>query len=290
MTIEAQTLLYQGRRIAYSDSGPHDGLPVLLCHGLPGSHVQIPDVAVLHQHHVRMIIIDRPGFGLSDPQVGRSIAGWRHDALAVLDELRIEQVVLLPFSAGTPYALALAHMHPTRVSRIHIVSGMGPAVQRDVAQMSWFNRIQHSFGHTIPDAITNVVAGISNVIVGKGAKAIPLGLWLMRNVFTPVENHYSRAPEGQVFRDMLAMSFHQGYHSYLQDLSLITDDWGVDLRGISHPAVCWYGDADKITPPEAGEKLRGFLPQLRMRVFPGEGHLLIFRHWGEVIAGVAHEE
>lgn len=290
MTIVAHTIMHAGRHIAYSDSGPHDGLPVLLCHGLPGSHVQIPDAAVLHQHRVRMIIIDRPGFGLSDPQPGRSIAEWRHDALAVLDALQIAHVVLLPFSAGTPYALGLARMHPERVRRIHIVSGMGPAIKQDVAQMSWFNRIQHSFGHTIPDTLTNVVAGISNVVVGKGAKAIPLGLWLMRNVFTTVENRYSRAPEGQVFRDMLAMSFHQGYHSYLQDLSLITGDWGIDLRGIPHPAVCWYGDADKITPPEAGEKLCSFLPQLRMRVFPGVGHLLIFMHWDEVIAGVAHEE
>jgi pimeloyl-ACP methyl ester carboxylesterase len=290
MTIDTQSILYAGRRIAYSDSGPRDGLPVLLCHGLPGAHVQIPDVAVLHQYGVRMIIIDRPGFGRSDPHPGRSIAEWRHDALSVLDELRIDRVVLLPFSAGTPYALGLARMHPTRVSRIHIISGMGPAVKQDVAQMSWFNRVQHSFGHTSPDALTNMVAGISNVVVGKGAKAIPLGLWLMRNVFTPIENHYSRAPEGQVFRDMLAMSFHQGYHSYLQDLSLITGDWGIDMTDIPHPAVCWYGDADKITPPEAGDKLRNFIPQLRMRVFPGVGHLLIFMHWDEVIAGVANEE
>jgi pimeloyl-ACP methyl ester carboxylesterase len=287
--IHTSALNYAGRSIAYSDNGPRDGIPVLLCHGLPGAHVQVPDVAPLMQHHVRMIIIDRPGFGHSTPQPDRTIDSWRHDACAVLDHLGIDQVVLMPFSAGTPYALALAQKHPERVSRIHIISGMGPSVQHDIARMSWFQRMQHGFGKTMPTWLINMVAAISNRIIGKGAKAIPFGLWLMRNTFTDRENQYSRAPEGQVFRDMLAMSFHQGYHSYLQDLSLITADWGVDLHDIPHPAVCWYGDADKITPPAAGHKLHQYLPQLQMRVFPGVGHLLIFMYWDEVIAALAHE-
>ena len=289
MSISVERVTLHGRSIAYSDSGPRDGIPVLLCHGLPGAHIQVPSHAVLHQHGVRMIIIDRPGFGYSDPQPNRTIDGWRHDALAVLNQLGIERVVLLPFSAGTPYALALASKHPERVSRLHVVSGMGLTTKVDIAQMSWFNRMQHSFGHTMPQVITDTVASVSNVIIGKGPKAGRFGIWLMRNTFTPTENIYAKAPEGQVFRDMLAESFRQGYHSYLQDLGLITVDWGVDVSPITHPITCWYGDADRITPPSAGEKIRQYLPQTTMRVFPGVGHLLIFMYWDELIAHLASE-
>lgn len=289
MSITVAHVTLNGRSIAYSDSGPPDGIPVLLCHGLPGAHVQIPSHAVLHHHGVRMIIIDRPGFGLSDPQVQRSINSWRYDALAVLDQLGIERVVLLPFSAGTPYALALASNHPERISRLHVVSGMGLTTRADIDQMTLFNRLQHSFGHTMPDFITHLVARISNVVIGKGPKAGRFGIWLMRNTFTPAENIYAKAPEGQVFRDMLAESFRQGYHSYLQDLGLITVDWGVDVTPITHPITCWYGDADRITPPSAGEKIRQYLPQTTMRVFPGVGHLLIFMYWDELIAHLASE-
>jgi len=287
ITVDRITL--HGRTIAYSDSGPRSGIPVLLCHGLPGAHIQVPSHAVLHQHGVRMIIIDRPGFGFSDPQPNRTIDGWRHDALAVLDHLGIERVTLLPFSAGTPYALAVASKHPERVSRLHVVSGMGLTTRVDTAQMSWFNRMQHSFGHTMPPVITNTVASISNVVIGKGPKAGRFGIWLMRKTFTPTENVYAKAPEGQNFRDMLSESFRQGYHSYLQDLGLITVDWGVDVSPITHPITCWYGDADQITPPSAGEKIRQYLPQTTMRVFPGVGHLLIFMYWDELIAHLASE-
>lgn len=278
-----------GRTIAFSDNGPDTGIPVVLCHGLPGSHVQIPNHDILMHHNVRIIIIDRPGFGYSDPQVGRSLASWHEDITCVLDARGITQCVLMPFSAGTPYALSFAARYPDRVSRLFVVSGMTPNTAADIARMKWHHRINHSFGSAMPAWVNNLVASTANVVIGKGEHAGRFGMWLMRNVFIPSENEYAHAPAGQVFRDMLAMSFAQGYHSYLEDLHIITQHWDVDMTRITHPVTCCYGDSDRITPADAGKQLARHLPQVNMHIFPHHGHLLIFREWDRLITQLAHE-
>lgn len=276
-----------GRIVAYSDSGPQDGIPVLLCHGLPGARNQIPNTAILDQHHVRLIIIDRPGFGMSTPDPACSVTYWRHDALAVLDTLGVAQCVLLPYSAGTPYALALASLAPERVIRIHIMSGVIPAAARDLQNMSAFNRWLHSFGNNMPKFWLKPLVGLLNLVIGIGAKAGKFGIWLMRGTFTAAENSYVAAPEGVSFRDMLTESFRQGFLNYFTEFAIVGAPWGVDFRRITHPVSCWYGDSDYITPASAAQRLQQLLPQTTVRIWPGAGHLLIFMHWDELIASLA---
>ena len=64
---------------------------------------------------LRIVGIDRPGYGLSTPQAGRTIAGWAPDALAVADHLGIGQFVAVGASTGGAFALALAALAPERV-------------------------------------------------------------------------------------------------------------------------------------------------------------------------------
>ncbi len=62
-----------------------------------------------------LIGIDRPGYGMSTPCPGRTIAGWVPDALAVADELGTTKLVAVGESTGGAYALALAALVPDRV-------------------------------------------------------------------------------------------------------------------------------------------------------------------------------
>ena len=62
-----------------------------------------------------IIGVDRPGYGLSTPQPGRTIAGWVPDALAVADHLGIGQFVTVGTSTGGAFALALAAVAAERV-------------------------------------------------------------------------------------------------------------------------------------------------------------------------------
>jgi pimeloyl-ACP methyl ester carboxylesterase len=194
--------------------------------GSPVQRNQIPNTTILDQHKVRLIIIDRPGFGMSTPDPTCSVLTWHHDALAILDTLGVSQCVLLPYSAGTPYALALASLAPERVLRIHIMSGVIPAAARDLQQMSAFNRWLHSFGNNVPKFWLQPLVALLNLVIGVGAKAGKFGIWLMRGTFTPAENQYAAAPAGQVFRDMLSESFRQGFLHYFTEFAIVGAPWG----------------------------------------------------------------
>ena len=63
----------------------------------------------------RIVGIDRPGYGLSTPRPGRSIADWVPDGIAVADHLGIDRFAAVGVSTGGAYALATAALHPDRV-------------------------------------------------------------------------------------------------------------------------------------------------------------------------------
>src|SRR5699024_1947321 len=64
----ASAVLPDGRRLAYSEQGDPAGRPLLLLHGTPGSRLQRhPDGELARRAGVRLVTVDRPGFGLSDP-------------------------------------------------------------------------------------------------------------------------------------------------------------------------------------------------------------------------------
>ena len=82
----------------------------------PGSRLEPAYLRrVASEAGLRIIGIDRPGYGLSTPQPGRTIAGWVPEALAVADHLGIGQFAAVGISTGGAYALALAALAPARV-------------------------------------------------------------------------------------------------------------------------------------------------------------------------------
>jgi pimeloyl-ACP methyl ester carboxylesterase len=108
--------LADGRTVGYADYGSAAATAVLWCHGGPGSRAEPAHLAPQAvRAGLRIIGIDRPGYGLSAPRPGRTIADWVPDALAVAGHLAIDQFVTVGTSTGGAYALALAALAPDRV-------------------------------------------------------------------------------------------------------------------------------------------------------------------------------
>jgi pimeloyl-ACP methyl ester carboxylesterase len=65
-----------GRAVAFADFGPPDATGVLWCHAGPGCRLDPEHVAPRAAGAgLRLVGIDRPGYGGSDPRPGRTIAG-----------------------------------------------------------------------------------------------------------------------------------------------------------------------------------------------------------------------
>lgn len=74
--VDRVVTLGDGRRIAYAEWGRTDGRPIVLFHGMPGSRLFCPDEKETERAGVRLITIDRPGYGRSSPHLdGRCSIG-----------------------------------------------------------------------------------------------------------------------------------------------------------------------------------------------------------------------
>ena len=98
-------LLPNGRALCYAVTGDPAGPPVFYFHGWPASRLE---AALAGDVPVRLIAVDRPGFGGSAPQPGRRLLDWPADVAALAQHLGIETFHVVGVSGGGPFAVACA--------------------------------------------------------------------------------------------------------------------------------------------------------------------------------------
>ena len=113
---ERPRVLIRGpRRIAFFDYGPTSGRPLLLMHSHSSwRRAPPPFLARLHRDGWRPIIVQRPGFGLTDPSQDDYLREAADDMAEVLDRLRSGPAAVFAQGASTAVALEFAARHPGR--------------------------------------------------------------------------------------------------------------------------------------------------------------------------------
>ncbi len=249
-------------------------------HGLPGSRLQVhPDERIASAALARVIHVDRPGWGLSDPMPGRRISDWPTDIAALADHLHVDRFAVAGVSGGGPFAAACAAQLGNRVTRTAIISGVGPPGTMSSAQ-SWEVRAGFKAAASAPWLIRLPIA--LSALLGARAPGFCLD-WLIDQL--PVcDRKILRRPDmrAMLMADMRE-AFRQGHHAFLQDLQLEARPWGVALERASCPVALWHGSLDTIVPPSATEAVAALIPHATVRMFPGAGHFFLFDVWREIL-------
>ncbi|MGH3187398.1 MAG: alpha/beta fold hydrolase [Streptosporangiaceae bacterium] len=106
-----------GRTLAVEDAGDSHGSPVMVHVGTPNSrHLYGRTVADATARGLRLISYDRPGYGESTPDPGRTMADCASDARAICEALEIERLAMWGLSGGGPHVLACAALLPDLVA------------------------------------------------------------------------------------------------------------------------------------------------------------------------------
>src|SRR5215472_13956437 len=106
-----------GRVVRYCCYGQQTGLPVVSLAGTPGTRWERPGVvSAIGQQGLRVVVPDRPGYGGSDRQPGRTVADVAADVAAVASTQGWAQFAVTGFSGGGAHALACAALLPGRVT------------------------------------------------------------------------------------------------------------------------------------------------------------------------------
>ena len=117
-----------GRTLVVEDAGDPAGRPVLVHLGTPDSrHLYGPWVADAAGRGLRLICYDRPGYGGSTPQPGRSIADCAGDVRAICAALGIDRLAMWGWSGGGAHVLACAALLPDLVAAAASLASLAPS-------------------------------------------------------------------------------------------------------------------------------------------------------------------
>ena len=272
--MDQQISLQDTRFLGYSEIGPSGGRPVFYAHGFPGSRLDAiiaEDTAV--ERDIRIIGIDRPGYGLSGYQPCRTLVDWPDDLTALANTLGIERFSVVGVSGGGPYAAACAWKIPERLISVGIICGLGPLNAPHIMDgMILMNRWGLHLARRSP-FLTALVFKISAFMLRNHSE------YLVRRLAARVKgadrNFLKRKETAFILASSFRESVRQGFSGPLHDLMLYSRPWDFRPEDIRMPVHLWHGMQDTIVPPGMGRFMSRTIPQCRRHFYEDEGHFSI---------------
>lgn len=234
------------------------GPAVVLLHGQPGTSADMQPLAGNLTSDFTVISPDRPGYGRTGGRAG----GFRDNAAAVItlmDRLNVERAVIVGHSWSGGVAIAMAEEYADRVTGMVLVASVGPG-----QPLGRLDRLL---------AVPPIGAAIAAVTLATASRAVSLPLIRQR-----LERRLGAAHDQAV----LAMADgwrHDAWRSFVIEQRALFDelpDLAPGLGAIDRPTAVIVGEADRIVPPQVGERLAQAIGSARLIRLPRAGHMLTY--------------
>jgi pimeloyl-ACP methyl ester carboxylesterase len=268
--------LSDGRRLGYREVGKSDGFPIFHFHGNGSSRLEILVVqSKAERSGVRLIGLDRPGIGCSDPMPGYRLLDWPDDVLEVANQLGIEQFAVEGLSGGGPYALACAYKIPHRLTGCGLIApATGPFITKAgrlrlrmavwmLAHHPWLIRalVRLRSGRRRSDE-----ASIEKRLLRTGARLGAADHKLLGT--SEIRTAFAQA---------ITESARQGGDASTRDGMIFAGPWGFRPEEVVFGNVfLWQGEQDQIMEVSAARQFAQALPQCTATFYAHEGHLSTF--------------
>jgi pimeloyl-ACP methyl ester carboxylesterase len=283
------TLLPDGRVLGWLELGPAEGKPVFAFHGTTGSRWHFTaDEGSVAAAGVRLIVPDRPGYGLSSFHSGRRLQDWADDVAFLADHLGLEGFSVMGVSGGGPHVAVCARFLAARIRAAAIVSGVAPLADAGSEEgMTPSSQRIVALARRAPYALRPLYAGTTAV----GKRWPERAIQMMTRVLPPPDVAVLMRPavRDAFLRDLRQASSTTG-QAGAQDFRIFARDWGFSLADISIPVHVWQGDVDRNVPPAHGRRLADRIPGAVLHEIPGEGHLLFVDHMPDILSAITERE
>lgn len=244
------------------------GPTVIFLHGTTNSGASWAGLASRLADHLRCVVVDRPGCGLSPaPTAAFGVDGLRdhadHFVAEVLDALGEERGHVISTSFGGLLALRGAAGHPDRVDRIvHFGWSLGAAVAKlplvmQMAKIPGVGRLMASMPVT-EGAVRSMFRqiGLKSALQ---AGRVPQEL---------LDCYVALLRETNTMRNEIDMTGGASLPALIDDLALSDEILGQ----VAAPVRFVWGEEDPFGPPDAARAFVARLPAGELQLVPGAGH------------------
>lgn len=260
--------------IGIEEYGDPMGTPVFYFHGFPGSRRdgELFDFdKIAKECEVRIIGIDRPGIGLSDFQLKRSLIDWPKTVQLIANKYNLKKFSILGVSGGGPYALACANSMPDRLNVVSVISGMGPFSYKESVNGN---------AMLIPKK-NSIVRRLIAIGLKLGAKKNPNKL--KENIIKtlpPKDFQYlSQSNKMGQLIDIFNECFRQGLKGYLQEAKIYRKDWGFNVSDINANICLWHGTEDNNVNIKLARRIASELSNCKTTFLDKEGHFSVIGNY-----------
>jgi pimeloyl-ACP methyl ester carboxylesterase len=201
----------------------------------------------MRQSKLSLLVYDRPGYGGSTRQPGRTVADAVDDVRALADAYGWNRFAVFGGSGGGPHALACAARLPDRVTRCAVLSGIKPnpgQPPRDEPE------VRARLADVSADTMGRIDAGGPELPseAGPPARDDPQALARLRATFI------------------------DGMDGWVDDSLALARPWGFELSAITVPVALWRGTDDAHVSAEHGDYLLEHIATAKGHSYDG-GHL-----------------
>jgi pimeloyl-ACP methyl ester carboxylesterase len=268
-----------GRKLAVQESGDPAGKPVLVHMGTPNSrHLYGPNRTDAAARGLRLISYDRPGYGGSTPQPGRSFADCAADVRAICAALGIRRLGIWGISGGGPHALATAALLPDLVAGAASLASPAPW---GAEGLDWFegmgqdNVDDFRLLHEDREAARAKTEKDREEALARSADDLAKGLG---SLLTPTDAAVLTGDLAEYLTYATHEGLAPGSEGWFEDGEAEAGSWGFELADISVPVLLVHGREDKFVPFGHGAWLAGHIPGVDARLLNHDGHLTLLKN------------
>jgi pimeloyl-ACP methyl ester carboxylesterase len=220
----------------------------------------------LDEHGIRLISVDRPGLGSSEPDPNKTFDSVAADFAAVIDDVVGYPVPVVANSQGAPFGLALAATG--RASRLVLASPIDDLSYPPVAAQ-------------LPAAHREFVTAMA---ADPDGAMQDLSAYTATAMFDMIMADYPRSDaviyDQPGFRALLRAAlddgFTQGPAGYARDTVLATSPWPTHLMSPGIDVHVLFGSDDTVHSPDLGAILTEWIHRATRTVVTGVGGALLW--------------
>lgn len=275
--------LSDGRTLGYAEYGDSKGEPIFVFHPSTGSRLQShPNDSIAESLGARLIIPDRPGFGLSSPLPGRKLSDWPKDVEQLANQLGINDFSIVGFCGGAPYALICAQNINERLKHVTIVSGVTPYDNINLLHgIKTSNRALIKVAMLLPNSVFNLISIVMRGMVNNPARYLDQ----LHGHLCKTDSDAFAEPEFlENFISSLGECLRQGPRAFSEDLLLFSQNWDFKPKEVKTPVTLWHGEQDNHISAQLANRLVNELANCQPFILPNYGHFMIYHRWRDILS------